>query len=63
MDELKFYSWREIEALCKVKRTKAYEIIAKLNSELEAKGYIIPKAGQVPKAYADKRLGLTENFN
>lgn len=60
MDEIRFYSWREIEALCEVKRTKAYQIIAQLNGELEAQGYIVPKAGRVPKAYADKRLGLTE---
>lgn len=56
----KYYGWREIAALCEIKRSKAYEIIAKLNTELEQQGYIVPKAGRVPKAYAEKRLGLTD---
>ena len=59
----KYYGWHEISALCEIKRSKAYEIIAQLNAELEHQGFIIPKAGRVPKAYAEKRLGLLENFN
>lgn len=58
--EDRYYTWRDICELTDVKKSKAYEIIAQLNRELIEQGYIIPKAGRVPKGYANKRLGLLD---
>lgn len=54
----KFYTAKDLMATLNIGRSRAYAIIAKLNNELEAKGYLIAKAGQVSKAYANARLGL-----
>lgn len=55
-----FYTHQDLMDLLNVSRTKAYEIIRQLNEELRKDGYIVPKPGQVQKAYADKRLRLVE---
>ncbi|MDO5399162.1 MAG: DNA-binding protein [bacterium] len=38
-------------------KTKSYEIVAQLRSELEAKGCILPNKGLIPREYALERLG------
>lgn len=57
-NEKVFFTWRDISELTGVGKTKSYELIAKMNKELESQGYIVAKAGIVPKSYAQKRLGL-----
>lgn len=54
----KFYTAKDLMKELNVSRSRAYAIIAKLNEELEQQGYLIAKAGQVSKVYADNRLAL-----
>lgn len=49
------YDVRDIQNLLGVKECKAYEIIRKLNSELEKKNYITIR-GKVPIAYFRERF-------
>lgn len=53
-----FYTAKDLMAILNVSRSRAYYIIAKLNKELDEKGFIVPKRGQVLKSYADERLML-----
>ena len=53
-----FYTAKDLMAILNISRSYAYHIIAKLNKELEDKGFVVPKRGQVLKSYADKRLGF-----
>ena len=50
-----YYNAAHIIELTGCARTKAYEVIAQLNAELEAKGYVTFR-GRVPKRYAEERL-------
>lgn len=52
-----YYTAHDISELVGVGRTKAYEVIAKLNEELEAKGFFTFR-GKVPRKYADERLNI-----
>lgn len=60
MSASNYYNVDDIKRLCFVGRSRAYQIIAQLNAELESAGYLIPKRGQVPQSYANKRLGIKE---
>lgn len=53
-----YYKAKDIQELCHVSRTTAYQLIARLNKELEDQGYIVPKPGQCPCDYANMRLRL-----
>lgn len=53
-----YYSAKDIIALTGCPRTKAYEVIAQLNAELEEKGFITFK-GRTPRRYAEERLNIT----
>lgn len=47
----------DIMQLLDIKKTKAYEIIKKLNAELESKGYMTCR-GRVPREYFLERFNL-----
>ena len=55
------YTAQEVADLCGISTSSAYKIIARLNKELEAKGYLI-FSGKVSRAYFDERIygGVTE---
>lgn len=55
------YTAKEVAALCGISESKSYKIIARLNKELEAKGYLI-FSGKVSRAYFNERIygGVTE---
>ena len=57
MENRIFYSVADLEELLEVKSSKAYEIISKLNEELEAKGFLTFK-GRVLSSYFRQRIGL-----
>ncbi len=59
---MKYYGYKDIMELCNVSQSTAYVIIRKLNDELIAKGYIVPKQGQVPVKYANERLMLEDVY-
>lgn len=53
-----YYGAEDIIALTGCSRTKAYEVIAQLNVELEEKGFITFK-GRAPRRYTEERLNIT----
>lgn len=53
-----YYNAKDIVALTGCPRTRAYEVIAQLNAELEEKGFITFK-GRTPRRYAEERLNIT----
>lgn len=53
-----YYGAKDIIALTGCPRTKAYEVIAQLNAELEEQGFITFK-GRTPRRYAEERLNIT----
>lgn len=55
------YTAQEVADLCGISTSSAYKIIARLNKELEAKGYLI-FSGKVSRAYFNERIygGVTE---
>ena len=56
-----FYSEQEVADLIGVSVSKAYQIIAQMNSELKEKGYLVQR-GRVPIAYFnDKCYGGSAN--
>ena len=55
--ESKYYNAEDVMALLECSSTYAYKIIAQLNEELKAAGYITVR-GKVPKAYLEKKLCL-----
>ena len=57
MDNKLFYVEADLEEMLEVKSSKAYEIINKLNEELETKGYLTFK-GRVLASYFRQRIGL-----
>lgn len=50
----------EVASICKVKISKAYQIIRVLNKELEKKGFLTLR-GRVNREYLLERLGLKES--
>lgn len=50
-----FYTAIEVADLCGISISSAYKIIAQLNKELEAKGYLIFR-GKVNRAYFNERI-------
>jgi len=55
--ESKYYKVTDVMELLECSESLAYEIIRKLNAELEAQGYITVR-GKVPKTYLEKKLCL-----
>ncbi len=55
--ESRYYKASDVMALLECSETYAYKIIAQLNEELKAEGYIIIR-GKIPKAYLEKKLCL-----
>jgi len=55
--ESKYYKVTDVMALLECSEAFAYRIIAQLNEELKADGYITVR-GKVPKAYLEKKLCL-----
>ena len=49
-----FYSAQDVAELIGVSVSKAYQIIAQMNSELKEKGYLVQR-GRVPIAYVNDR--------
>ena len=49
-----FYSAQEVAELIGCKHTKAYEIIRKMNADLEKGGYVVMR-GRVPIAYFNEK--------
>lgn len=49
------YTAKEIAALCGISESSAYKIIARLNKELEGKGYITFR-GKISRAYFNERM-------
>lgn len=49
----------EVAEICQVKSSKAYDIIRRINREMEAKGYLIIK-GRVNREYLFERLGISK---
>lgn len=49
------YTAQEVADLCGISTSSAYKIIARLNKELEAKGYLI-FSGKVSRAYFNERI-------
>ena len=55
MEEKKFIRVEEVARVLDISESHAYKIMRKLNSELEAKGYITI-AGRVNRQYFNERL-------
>lgn len=55
-EDTTFYRPKDIAKLMKCSESKAYQIIAKLNQELEANGFLTVK-GRVSRDYLKKRFG------
>lgn len=55
---MQYYKVQDIMRLCFVSQSRAYALIAQMNDELEDQGYIVPKRGQIPRDYANKRLRI-----
>lgn len=51
----RFYTYRDIMQKMECGRSYAYELIAKWNAELKAKGYAT-FPGRIPKKYADEKM-------
>lgn len=49
-----YYSAKDISQMLDVSVSKAYELIKKMNQELEQEGYLV-LSGKVPTAYFNKR--------
>lgn len=54
-----FYDVEDVKSMLGYSKSKAYQIIATLNKELEASG-LCTRSGMVPKKYFDRRYGLAE---
>lgn len=57
MENKGFYFVKDIEDLLGIKSSKAYDIINKLNEELEEKGFLTFK-GRILASYFRQRVGL-----
>lgn len=54
-----FYDVEDVKSMLGYSKSKAYQVIAALNKELEANG-LCTRSGMIPKKYFDRRYGLTE---
>ncbi len=58
MQNTLYFTAKEVQEMLGVSRAKAYKILKELNTELEAKGYIVV-SGKIPKKFlAEKYYGL-----
>ena len=55
----RFLTVKDLTEILGIKTSLAYNIIRKLNAELEAKGYLVQR-GRVPKKYFEERYGVAE---
>lgn len=55
--EWQFLSVDDVRRVLNIGRTKAYQIIRQLNSELDKKGYMI-QCGRVPAKYFAERFNI-----
>lgn len=53
--EIKFFDVNDVGKMLGVGKSKAYQVIRKLNKELERNGYLIV-AGKIPKKYFLERI-------
>lgn len=51
-----YYNVNDVMQMLCVKQCKAYMVIKELNNELVAKGYMVGRAGLVPKKYFHERF-------
>ena len=58
MDD-RYYTVKEVMSCLKCSNTKAYQIMKRLNTELEGKGYMTLR-GRVPRKYFEERFNLVE---
>lgn len=56
-----YYSAKDISQMLDVSVSKAYELIKKMNNELEKEGYLV-LSGKVPIAYFNKRWYGLDNI-
>ena len=56
-----YISAKEIQNELGISRTKSYEIVKQLNSELESKGYLVVR-GKVPRRYFNQRFFIEEDW-
>lgn len=54
-NEIKFFDVNDVGKMLGVGKSKAYQVIRKLNKELENNGYLIV-AGKIPKKYFLERI-------
>lgn len=54
-NEIKFFDVNDVGKMLGVGKSKAYQVIRKLNKELEKNGYLIV-AGKIPKKYFLERI-------
>ena len=52
------YRVGDIMALLQIGKSKAYDVIRRLQKDIESEGYIRPPAGRIQKRYFCKRYGL-----
>lgn len=60
MVTLSYYTIKDVMTILGCGRTKASEVVRKLNDELEEKGYMRFPLGRVPKKYFEERYHLAE---
>lgn len=60
MQECLYYTAMDVKEMLGVSRGKAYQLVKKLNEELDEKGFIVI-AGRIPKKFFDEHYyGLEE---
>ena len=60
MAEYRYLTVKDITELTGKKTSWAYNVIRKLNEELESEGYLIAR-GRIPAKYFYERMGLENN--
>ena len=51
-----FYDKEDVKRILECADSYAYKVIRELRDEMADKGYILPPAGKISKAYFDERL-------
>lgn len=51
-----FYDKDDVKRMLECADSYAYKVIRRLRDEMAAKGYILPPAGKISKAYFDERI-------
>lgn len=51
-----FYNVNDVKRILECADSHAYKVIRELREEMAKKGYILPPAGKISKAYFDERL-------